>query len=116
MVWEVDQLAAVIREVGFYRLAGSDGCLCSHLRAHGISVDVSCYKGSAITTDYYPSITVRVSTPPDLIRPEELRPIALLCKDAIQASHKGAEVVIVYQEYPSEAIAERFPALSPDDY
>ncbi len=38
---------ALIRQVGFLRLAGPDGCSCGHLSLGGIDVDVSCYKSSA---------------------------------------------------------------------
>lgn len=54
-----DKALALVKSVGIYGLAGTDGCLCMSCAVQGVSIDVSCRK-SASGIPGYRGTVVRV--------------------------------------------------------
>jgi hypothetical protein len=44
MTYPSEKAADLIRTVGYYNLAATDGCICSHCSVLNVSVDVSCHR------------------------------------------------------------------------
>lgn len=63
----MDAKAAIelLREVGIYRLCGTEGCLCMSCEIQGISIDVSCRKSNGSRIEELPEFygtVIRVSS------------------------------------------------------
>lgn len=93
--WKMDEpekVVAIIKEVGVWRLANWDGCICSRFSIRNVDVDISCGKGSdrGIRIDS-PSMDYWNEDTADDCDEKLLRPIAEEVKRQIEngGDHRG---------------------------
>ena len=96
----MNEAAKLIKEVGIYRLCGTDGCLCMHCAVRGVSVDISCRKsssGSEKIKPHFYGITLRVHSERLDASGEALKEVAdEVCS---QIRDKGYAIAVRYCDY-----------------
>lgn len=95
----VENALSIIKEVGYGRLAGYDGCVCSSVSIHNIDIEVSCRKGGGcmggkIQEGFYGPV-IHVSTGTIDIEAEDLAPLAAEVKREIDEVDSGRDKSII---------------------
>lgn len=58
---EAAPVVSLLKQHGFFGLAGADGCLCGNCALHGVEIAVACRKSSAGVPDFYGTL-IRVNS------------------------------------------------------
>lgn len=90
----------LIKEIGIYRLCGTDGCLCMSCHVQGISVDISCRKSDAAIETPRPGffgVKLRVHSGSMDANGPDLKEVAEeVCR---QLADEGYAIAVRYCEY-----------------
>lgn len=99
-----NQALELVKEVGIYKLSGTDGCLCMRCEVQGVYIDIACRKSGAAMDQIDPGffgVKLRVHSRHLDAGGDELRAIAN--EVARQLRDEGYAILVRFCEYRFDA-------------